>query len=189
MKNEQNYDFRKELLTVHEKNIRNFSRTPKADEHLLADGTKISIASNASEVISVAAEDFCDYLSVSMGVKASVVTEGKGDITVRLASDVGVDLGEFAAYKGFRVETDKDGIVITAHDDRGAQQALFYIEDLMTFAHAPVIAYGKIEKRAMYTSFSGLITGASSRQRTALRLSTRFPRASPFLLPSKWARF
>ena len=151
MKNEQNYDFRKELLTVHEKNIRNFLRTPKADEHLLVDGTKISIASNAPEVISVAAEDFCDYLSVSMGVKASVVTEGKGDITVRLASDVGVDLGEFAAYKGFRIETDKDGIVITAHDDRGAQQALFYLEDLMTFAHAPVIAYGKIEKRAMYT--------------------------------------
>ncbi|MBE6568318.1 MAG: hypothetical protein E7657_06640 [Ruminococcaceae bacterium] len=148
---QKNYDFQKELLTVHEKNIRNFDRKPKADEFCVVDDAKILIASDAPEVISVAAEDFCDYLSVSMGVKASVVTEGKGDITVRLAKDVGVDLGEFAAYKGFRIETDKDGIVITAHDDRGAGQALYYIEDLMYFEHAPVLSYGKIEKRAMYT--------------------------------------
>ena len=151
MKIEQNYDFRKELLTIHEANVRDLERKPLAEEFFFAGDAKVLIAPNAPEVIAVAAEDFCDYLSVSMGVKASVITEGEGDVTVRLAKDVGVDLGEFAAYKGFRIETGKDGIVITAHDDRGAQQALFYMEDLMTFAHAPVIAYGKIEKRAMYT--------------------------------------
>ena len=151
MKIEQNYDFRKELLTIHEANVRDFERKPLAEEFFFADDAKVLIAPNAPEVIAVAAEDFCDYLSVSMGVKASVITEGKGDVTVRLAKDAGVDLGEFAAYKGFRIETGKDGIVITAHDDRGAGQALFYLEDLMTFAHAPVIAYGTIEKRAMYT--------------------------------------
>ena len=146
-----NYDFQRELLTVHETNIRNFNRKIKADEFSLGDGIRILISANASEVIAIAADDFADFLSVSMDVKASVVTEGQGDVTVRLAKDAGVDLGEFAAYKGFRIETDESGIVITAHDDRGAQQALFYIEDLMTFEHAPVLAYGKIEKRAMYT--------------------------------------
>ena len=151
MKFEQNYDFRKELLMVHEANVRNFDRKPKADEYFMADGAKILIAPDAPEVISVAAHDFYDFLSVSMDLSASVVTEGKGDVTVRLAKDAGVDLGEFAAYKGFRIETDKDGVVITAHDERGAAQALFYIEDLMTFAHAPALAVGKIEKRAMYT--------------------------------------
>lgn len=151
MKNEQNYDFRKELLTIHESDVRNFERKPKADEFFFADDVKIRVEANAPEVISVAAEDFCDFLSVSMGVNAKVVTEGKGTVTLRLASDAGVDLGEFAAYKGFRIETDKDGVTVTAHDDRGAAQALFYMEDLMTFAHAPVLAYGKIEKRAMYT--------------------------------------
>ena len=146
-----NYDFRKELLTVHEANVRNFDRKTKADEYFMADGAKILITPDASEVISVAAHDFCDFLSVSMDLSSSVVTEGQGDVTVRLAEDAGVDLGEFAAYKGFRIETDKDGVVITAHDERGAAQALFYIEDLMTFEKAPTLAFGKIEKRAMYT--------------------------------------
>ena len=151
MKIEQNYDFRKELLQIHEANLRDKTRSPKENECFLRDGAKILITPDASEVISVAAHDFCDFLSVSMDLSASVVTEGKGDVTVRLAKDFGIDLGEFAAYKGFRIETDKDGIVITAHDDRGAGQALFYIEDLMTFAKAPCLSYGKIEKRAMYT--------------------------------------
>ena len=151
VKTEQNYDFRRELLTVHEANIRDFKRKTLADEFFFDGSVTIRIAADAPEVIAVAAEDFCDFLSVSMGIKATVVTEGKSDITVRLAKDAGVDLGEFAAYKGFRIETDEDGITVTAHDDRGAQQALFYIEDLMTFAHAPCLAYGKIEKRAMYT--------------------------------------
>ena len=151
VKREEGYAFRKELLTVHAPSLRDAKRTPQADELWLKDGVHVRINKNAPEVIAVAAEDFCDYLFVSMGVKATVMTEGKGDITVRLAKDAAVDLGEFAAYKGFRIETDENGIVITAHDDRGAQQALFYIEDLMTFAHAPVLAYGKIEKRAMYT--------------------------------------
>ena len=151
MKIEQNYDFRKELLTIHESGIRNFDRKAKADEFFFADGARIRVEATAPEVIAVAAEDFCDFLSVSMGITATVVTEGKGDLTVRLAAEAGVDLGEFAAYKGFRIETGTDGILITAHDDRGAAQALYYIEDLMSFAHAPVLAYGKTEKRAMYT--------------------------------------
>ena len=151
MRGEQNYDFRRELLTVHEANIRKTERKAKADELWLFDGARIRIDAGASEVISVAAHDFCDYLSVSMGVSAAVVTEGKGDVTVRLASDAGVDLGEFAAYKGFRIETDEGGVTVTAHDERGAGQALFYIEDLMTFEGAPCLAYGKTEKRAMYT--------------------------------------
>ena len=75
---EQNYDFRRELLTVHETNVRKNERNPKADELWLADGARIRIDANAPEVIAVAAADFCDYLSVSMGVSASVVTEGKG---------------------------------------------------------------------------------------------------------------
>lgn len=151
MKIEQNYDFRQELLTIHEANLRKATRKPQEKEFWLTDGAKICISQNAPEVIAVAAEDFADFLSVSMSLTASVVTEGSADITVQLAADVGVDLGEFAAYKGFRIETAENGITITAHDDRGAAQALYYIEDLMTFAGAPCMAYGKIEKRAMYS--------------------------------------
>lgn len=146
-----NYDFRRELLTVHEKNVRDLARKPASNEKWIFDGAVLKISEKASEVICVAAEDFCDFLSVSMGVSACVAKEGKSDITLALASETGVDLGEFAAYQGFRIETDANGIVITAHDERGAAQALYYIEDLMTFAEAPFLPYGKIEKRAMYT--------------------------------------
>ena len=151
MKIQQNYDFRKELLTIHEENLRDRERTPTAEEFWLYDDATVVISPAASEVIAVAAEDFTDFLSVSMQLSSKVVTEGSANIAVRLASEAGIDLGEFAAYKGFRIETTQDGIVITAHDDRGAAQALYYIEDLMTFAGAPCVTYGKIEKRAMYT--------------------------------------
>ena len=132
MLQEKNYDFRRELLTVHAPNVKKASRKEKEGELWLKDGARVAISENASEVIRLAAEDFCDFLSVSMGLSASVISEGEGDITVRLAAEVGADLGEFAAYKGFRIETDGNGIVITAHDDRGAAQALYYIEDMST---------------------------------------------------------
>ena len=146
-----NYDFRRELLTVHEANLRKPGRVPAENEFLLEEGAKILIAPDAHEVVRIAAEDFCNFLQVSMNLSASVTAEGVGDVTVRLAREAGVDLGEYAAYRSFRIETGAQGIVITAHDERGAQQALYYIEDLMTFEGAPLLAYGKIEKRPMYS--------------------------------------
>ena len=150
MKIEQNYDFRKELLTIHEPDLRDPARTPGAEEFWLSDGAVIAVAPDAGEVITTAAADFADFLRVSMGVSAQTGT-GTATVTVRLAADAGIDLGEFAAYKGFRIETCEQGITVTAHDDRGAAQALYYMEDLMTFAGAPCLTFGKIEKRAMYT--------------------------------------
>ena len=146
-----NYDFRRELLTVHEADLFDPKRLPRENEFLLGEGATVAVSPDAHEVIRVAAEDFCEFLSVSMGISASVVTGTTGNVTVRLARDAGVDLGKFAAYRGFCIETDACGTVITAHDERGAAQALYYIEDLMTFEKAPVLAFGKIEKRPMYS--------------------------------------
>ena len=101
MKTEQNYDFRRELLTVHEADRRNPARTPQPNEYWLEQGAKIAIAPDAPEVIAVAAADFCDYLSVTMGVKASLVTQGKGNLSVALASTLGVDLGSLPPIRAF----------------------------------------------------------------------------------------
>ena len=151
MKTEQNYDFRRELLMVHEPGLLAPNKLKSENELWLSDGATIRIDADAPEIIAVAAEDFVDFLSVTMKTKAAVVTKGRGDVTVRLASAAGVDLGEFATYRGFRVEASVDGITVTAHDARGAAQALYYIEDLMTFAGAPCLTYGKTEKRPLYT--------------------------------------
>jgi len=112
-------------------------------------------------VIKTAALDFSDYLKVSMGITTEViryeVVDEKSNIqkvaavTVELAAEAGVDLGEFKSYKGFLIKTTEEGIHIWVHDDRGAAQALYYLEDLMTYAGAPMLKYGEIKKKAMYS--------------------------------------
>ena len=87
MKIEQNYDLRQELLTVHKQDLRDLTRKPNPEEYWLADGASIAISPAVGEVIAVSAEDFTDFLSVSMKLSAKVVTEGPADITVRLASE------------------------------------------------------------------------------------------------------
>lgn len=59
---QKNYDFRKAMLEVHKKDLRDFSVKPVADEFEIKDGMKIIISENASEVIVTAAKDFADFL-------------------------------------------------------------------------------------------------------------------------------
>ena len=149
MRTENAYDFRKKLLTVHEPNRRDLSRQPSEKEFWLYDGAAIKVVSK-SEVIDTAVRDFIDYLSVSMEISVEISDENAA-VTISLADDAGVDLGEFKAYKGFVIETNEKGISILAHDERGAAQALYYLEDLMNFEGAPAVSYGVIKKKAMYS--------------------------------------
>ncbi|MBE7037252.1 MAG: hypothetical protein E7403_08165, partial [Ruminococcaceae bacterium] len=148
---EKMYDFRKRLLTVHDSDVRNPKRKTKDNEFEITNGALIKISPKACDVVKIAANDFVDFLNVSMGVTAGVVNFGDDAIiTLELAEDAGVDLGEFASYKGFFVQTSAQGIKIYGHDPRGIAQALFYIEDLMCFAKAPVLAFGDIKKKPMF---------------------------------------
>ena len=151
MTTEKMYDFRKKLLVVHDADVRNPIRKKGANEFEVTSGAVISISSAASDVVKLAAYDFVDFLNVSMSVKSGVSLDaGNATITLSLAKDAGVDLGEYASYKGFLIETSENGIKIYGHDDRGIAQALFYIEDLMCFARAPVMEFGKINKKPMF---------------------------------------
>ena len=152
MKTEKMYDFKEKLLTVHEENIRNSERKAKADEFEVKSGAVIKINENADEVIKTAACDFADFLKKSMGVSAVVSERAeKAEITVALAENAGIDLGDFATTKGFLIKTDENGIVVYGHDARGISQGLFYIEDLMSFSKAPVLSFGEIKKKPMFT--------------------------------------
>lgn len=148
---EKMYDFRKRLLEVHDHNVRNVNRTKKENEFEISNGALIKISPNACDVVKIAANDFVDFLNISMGVTAGVVNFGdEATITLELAEEAGVDLGEYASYKGFLIQTMQEGIKIYGHDPRGIAQALFYIEDLMCFAKAPVLAFGDIKKKPMF---------------------------------------
>jgi len=152
MKKEMAYEFRDKLLTVHESGIRDHSLTHYDNEIALYDGAVINIACENNELISTAAADFVDYLSVSMGISATVTVEGKsnGDNTVTLfmAKDHPVELLEAKGYKGFLIDVN-DGIRIYGYDDRGLCSALYYIEDLMNMRKAPFLTKGQIRKRPM----------------------------------------
>ncbi len=152
MKVEPSYAFKQKLLTIHEENISNPNYIPTGDMVQIADGTIIEIGKTVDEVITVAANDFVDFLAVSMGVSASVSTKGthggKGVIRLGLAADFNVDLKEAEGYKGFLIDA-CDGINIYGHDARGVAAALFYLEDILSMEKAPYIKKGEIRKKPL----------------------------------------
>ncbi len=81
---------------MHEKDVRDFSLAPAEDQLALSDGVIIEIGNTDNVVINVAAEDFVDFLAVSMGISASVsktgTASGANVITLALAKDAGVAL-------------------------------------------------------------------------------------------------
>ena len=55
-----------------------------------------------------------------MDVLAKVEEDSpKADVTVGIASDCNVDLGEYASYSGFKVCANADGIKVYGNDERG----------------------------------------------------------------------
>jgi len=155
MKKEKPYDFREFLLQVHEPNLRHAEKTPATNQLALAEGTVIEFSQEAGEVIRTAAEDFADFLKVSMNIQEIFVHEGfsaqKGAVRLHPITEENRKLLEKAdRYKGFLIQAD-ESIEIYAHDERGMAQALYYIEDIMSFARAPFIDKGDIRRWAMFS--------------------------------------
>lgn len=149
---EKAYDFRKKLLTVHEADIRNSERKPKEGEYFIPDNAVIAISENACEVIETAAGDFTNFLKTSMDINPTVKKGAASpDVTVCIASEHDVYLGEAASYRGFMVQTDAEGIRVYGHDARGAAQGLFYLEDIMSFEKAPAVPFGTVSKKPLFS--------------------------------------
>ena len=150
MKTEQKYDFRKELLCIHEAGIRDFTREAKENEYQIPN--KVKIVAGTGEVLQTAVLDFADFLRTSMSLEVCVVELGEeAEIMVDLAENCAVDLGDAASYRGFMIKTDEAGIKVFGHDERGAGQGLYYLEDVMTFAKAPVVSKGEVSKRPLFS--------------------------------------
>ncbi len=150
LKKEVNYEFRKRLLEVHKKDVRDFSLTPNTDEFEIKDCMVISVPSDAEEVALVASQDFCDFLLTSMDVAACVKKGTCGDVALFLAEDKNIDLGEYKGYRGYRIDTDDNGIKIYANDCRGMAQALYYLEFMMELRKAPFIKKGSTSRKPRF---------------------------------------
>ena len=152
MREESRYDFRKKLLTVHENNIRDYSRKAKNGECFLSDNTVISVSEKASEVVRVAVADFADFLQTSMGLMVDIEENDKNAaIVVMLAEEQNIDLKEAEGYRGFKIEVTENCIYVYGNDERGTAQGLYYLEDVMSFEKAPAISCGNIYKKPMYS--------------------------------------
>ena len=144
LKEERRYQFRERLSQVHPAGLRDPALTRRTDEFELADGAVIRLPEDAGDVIVTAARDLCDCLFVSMDVSARFSRREKGVVIVT------VDPG-YGSYKAFRAEVTADCIFITAHDERGAAQGLFFLEKEMSARHAPFLHRGVTERAPLFS--------------------------------------
>ncbi len=154
MKQERPYDFKKELLQIHKKNARDFSRQPEENEFQIPDGISIVLPEEENVVVTTAAKDFIDYLFVSMEISALITRKSPGDkASIRLT--ISQDVGEAAqGYMGYSVSVDEKGISVTGYDDVGVAQGLYFLEDLMNLRKAPFLTYGLTERKSLFETRS-----------------------------------
>jgi len=126
---ESPYAFRARLETVHEPDRRDATLAPNDDEFAFADG------------MGVGDGDFADYLSVSMGVKATAECGGAVSATI----DGSLRDREYA------IAVRKDGVAIRASDDRALRQAYYHLEDLMNLRRAPFLKIGAERRRMRFS--------------------------------------
>ncbi len=140
---EKRFAFRKELITP---NVAfKYELREKSNEEIsMLNGAEIT--GDSSPVIEHAKADFKDYLKVCFGVKENNLDAVKIKITITKEG-----LEDVCAYKGRVVEISEKGIEIRAYDDRGAAQAIYDLEDIMTEKKQPYLTKGKSKQKPLFT--------------------------------------
>jgi len=153
---EKPYAFRPRLECVHRSDLRDATQQPAADEFAFADGATVGIPAGSGDVLKGAAADFVAYFKESMNVKASVVAAAEGDCRSAAASaapvpSVAVALDPSLGKGVHTVKVMKDGVLVTAVDERQAAQALYHLEDLMNLRRAPFLKVGDERREALFS--------------------------------------
>lgn len=141
LKEEKLYGFRSRLMQVNKPGCRDQRLQPAEQEWELKAGMRLCFPNDP--VVYTAAKDFGDFMLVSMETPV-LLCHDSGDIRIIIDKSYG-------SYKAYRLEVKGEGITITAHDDRGAAQALFRLEDMMLTRHAPFVPFGIEEHAPQYT--------------------------------------
>jgi len=147
---EKNYDFKKRLLQVHKKDIRDFNKFANKDEFVFEDAMWVSMPQKSDDVIVTAVKDFADFLFTSMGVSVMLGYDmPDADLHIRIREQ-DEDLGDANGYMGYCLDIG-DSIFLCAFDSRGVAQGLYYLEDVMKRRHAPYVKHGKISRKAEFS--------------------------------------
>ena len=137
---ESPYAFRSRLTCVHGVDRRDMSIAASSDEFAFSDGAQIFVPADAPALVRRAAEDFADYLVVSMRVNASVRVQG-AEARPGLKPGVSVSLRRLARH-GYEVDVGDGGVTIAASDDKMAAQAFYHLEDVMNLRRGPFLRKG-----------------------------------------------
>ena len=141
------YEFRKEMLEIHRKDILNEQYAPKADE-VCIDGWNIIIAKSADRVLYTGAQDLQDYLltslsaSVAIRRKAEPVNAGAKTIVIATCEQLGVQWEGEKIPASYKITVSDDSIVVCGIDERGCAQGCYQLEDRMNSICAPYLTKG-----------------------------------------------
>lgn len=154
LKPEKNYAFRMRMLEIHEKNIIDKCIAKKENEFEIKDGFSIFLPENCGDVVMTAAKDFLDYLFTSMGISALLKygeSQDDNKIVIKKNFSTEDELGEAFGYRGYRIDTDENGITVYGFDERGIAQALYSLEDAMSMRKAPYLECGTVKRKPLYS--------------------------------------
>ena len=143
IKKEKRYEFRKRLLNIHRKGLRDININPAGNELLIKNGVSIVIPENYTQVIFTAARDLSDYLFESMNISAMVTKTSQTENSIVSSIDE-------AQKEDYIIEIDKE-IKISAKNDRGIAQAFYCLEDMMTLKKAPIFKKETIKHTYLFS--------------------------------------
>lgn len=156
MKKENKYDFQKRLLNPHPTDICDKQKQPTKNQLVLKDNITIELFEDCQIVAATAARDFADFLKSAMGLCGIAVKQGLTDNktnTIKIhpiSSASSALLGDADRYRGYCIVVDSS-VDIYAHDERGAAQALYHLEDIMSMEHAPFLTKGTERQWPMFS--------------------------------------
>ncbi len=155
LKLEKNYEFRKRMLDVHQKDIWDKTLIKQYDEFQICDEFRIYFPENSGEVVLTAAKDFSDYLFTSMNIPSMLLKREydgvANSVVISLAYENEIDLEDAEGYRGYRIDVKDDAIMIYGYDERGCAQALYHLEDLMSIRHAPFLKKRRILRKPAFS--------------------------------------
>lgn len=153
---ERPYGFRDRLVTVHRNDRRDYTLKAQSGEFEFVNGVQIVLPDNAPGLVGIAADDFREYLLVSMGVNASLCKAGDPE-RPGLKRALRVELSRTGKHS-FSIDVTDDGVTLKATDERMAAQGFYYLEDRMNYRKGPYLKKGSRVRTPMFThrfTFSG----------------------------------
>lgn len=150
LRTEKPYDFKKELLAVHKKNIRKEGVKPTAEEVEILSGLYIVLPKDSDAVMLHAARDFSDYLFTSMRISSMLTYEAKDGVP-QLRVSKNQEIGEASGYMGYSITVEENGITLEGYDSRGVAQGFYHLEDVMNIKKAPILPKGNVKRKALFS--------------------------------------